>query len=157
VPRPLASWRDTPTKTAILEFVTAVTDTGSDAFVPEPDRVAVFDNDGTLSSENPYAQLAFALDRAAGCLRFRVLGRLRRWCRLHAGVGARGLRHPTPPDHRHRTLQLVVHHTDAEREFAYDTDPLLGAGTQNLLAAVADGWTVIDMAADWSTIFAPEG
>ena len=31
---------------------------------------------------------------------------------------------------RHRTLELVVHHTDADREFAYDTDPVLGAGTE---------------------------
>ena len=61
----LASWRDTPAKTAIVEFVDAVTDPSSDAFVPEADRVAVFDNDGTLSTENPYAQLAFAMDRAA--------------------------------------------------------------------------------------------
>ena len=42
-----------------------MTDPDSDAFVPEVERVAVFDNDGTLSTENPYAQLAFAMDRAA--------------------------------------------------------------------------------------------
>jgi hypothetical protein len=57
----------------------------------------------------------------------------------------------------HRTLQLVVHHTDADREYAYDTDPVLGAGTEQLLAAASDGkWTVIDMAADWSAVYAPE-
>ena len=61
----LQSWRDTPAKTSIVEFIRAVTDPASDAFVPELDRVAVFDNDGTLSTENPYAQLAFAMDRAA--------------------------------------------------------------------------------------------
>ena len=54
----------------------------------------------------------------------------------------------------HRTLQLVVHHTDADREYSYDTDPLLGSGTEQALAA-ADAWTVIDMAADWSAIYAP--
>ena len=60
----LPSWRETATKTAIVEFIRAVTDPESDTFVPEVDRVAVFDNDGTLSTEKPYAQLAFALDRA---------------------------------------------------------------------------------------------
>jgi hypothetical protein len=49
----------------ILEFVAAVTTPDSDEFVPMAERVAVFDNDGTLSTENPYARLAFAMDRAA--------------------------------------------------------------------------------------------
>ena len=61
----LPSWRDTAAKQSILDFIGAVTDPKSADFVPEVDRVAVFDNDGTLSTENPYAQLAFALDRAA--------------------------------------------------------------------------------------------
>ena len=54
----------------------------------------------------------------------------------------------------HRTLQLAVHHTDAEREYAYDTDPILGSGTAQLLsAALENDWTVVDMAADWESIF----
>ena len=61
----LPSWRDTAAKQSILDFIGAVTDPKSADFVPEVDRVAVFDNDGTLSTENPYTQLAFALDRAA--------------------------------------------------------------------------------------------
>ena len=49
-----------------MEFVAAVTHPDSPDFVPEPERVAVFDNDGTLWTEQPvYAQLVFALDRAA--------------------------------------------------------------------------------------------
>jgi len=44
-----------------------------------------------------------------------------------------------------RTLQLAVHHTDAEREFAYDTDPVLGSGTEKLLAA-ADGLDGVGLA-----------
>jgi len=53
----------------------------------------------------------------------------------------------------YRTLELVVHHTDGDREYAYDRDPILGSGTGQILAAAADGkWTVIDMAADWATI-----
>jgi hypothetical protein len=53
----------------------------------------------------------------------------------------------------YRTLELVVHHTDAEREYAYDRDPILGSGTDQILAAAADQkWTVIDMAADWAAV-----
>ena len=53
----------------------------------------------------------------------------------------------------HRTLQLVVHHTDGDREYAYDRDPILGSGTGQILAAAAEHkWTVIDMAADWATV-----
>ncbi len=49
----LPSWRDTATRAAILDFVAAVTDEGSPDFVPAQDRVAVFDNDGTLWAEKP--------------------------------------------------------------------------------------------------------
>jgi phosphoserine phosphatase len=60
----LASWRDGPARTAITAFVERVTRPGSPGFVPPTERIAVFDNDGTLWSEQPmYFQLAFALDR----------------------------------------------------------------------------------------------
>lgn len=60
----LPSWNDGPTRDAILEFVSDVTTIGSPHFVPEAERIAVFDNDGTLWSEQPiYVQLAFAMDR----------------------------------------------------------------------------------------------
>lgn len=61
---PLPSWNDGKTKQAILDFVGAVTREGSPDFVPVAERIAVFDNDGTLWAEQPmYVQLAFALDR----------------------------------------------------------------------------------------------
>jgi phosphoglycolate phosphatase-like HAD superfamily hydrolase len=61
---PLPSWHDGKTKQAIITFVTQVTTPGGTDFVPAPERIAVFDNDGTLWSEQPmYVQLAFALDR----------------------------------------------------------------------------------------------
>ncbi len=61
---PLPSWNDGASKQSIINFVTAVTREGSPDFVPAPQRVATFDNDGTLWSEHPmYVQLAFALDR----------------------------------------------------------------------------------------------
>ncbi|MEK1897415.1 MAG: HAD family hydrolase [Rhizobium sp.] len=61
---PLPSWNDTGPKSAIVSFVEKVTQQGSPDFVTEPERIAVFDNDGTLWVEHPmYTQLAFALDR----------------------------------------------------------------------------------------------
>jgi hypothetical protein len=61
---PLPSWNDTAPKAAIVEFVEKVSKEGSPDFVPETERIAVFDNDGTLWTEHPmYVQLAFALDR----------------------------------------------------------------------------------------------
>jgi len=61
---PLASWNETTAKTAIVQFVARVTAEGGSEFVPVAERVAVFDNDGTLWAEHPvYFQFAFALDR----------------------------------------------------------------------------------------------
>ena len=61
---PLPSWNDGPARTAIVDFVKAVTTTGSPDFVPPPQRIAVFDNDGTLWAEQPmYFQVLFVLDR----------------------------------------------------------------------------------------------
>jgi haloacid dehalogenase-like hydrolase len=287
----LPSWRDTPAKRAVTEFVVAVTDPGSADFVAEADRIAVFDNDGTLWTEQPmYAQLAFALDRAAELGQPVSLDKLRAGgmpaltdllTLTHAGITTAefdavcrqwlaSARHPRDsrpyqamvyqpmlellallarggfscwifsgggtdfmrafasevyglPAHRvigsvggtefrlgpagpelvktaaiqvindgpqkpasihthigqrpilaagntdgdlpmldwaaaspHRTLQLVVRHSDAEREYAYDRDPILGSGTGQLYAIAAErNWTVIDMAADWSAVYPP--
>src|SRR5262245_8637512 len=61
---PLPSWNDTAPKKAILGFVEKVTKEDSPDFVPVPERIAVFDNDGTLWCEQPiYVQFQFALDR----------------------------------------------------------------------------------------------
>jgi hypothetical protein len=61
---PLASWNDGPAKQGIVTFVAAVTQKGGKDFVPEPERIAVFDNDGTLWSEQPiYVQFVFMLDQ----------------------------------------------------------------------------------------------
>jgi len=60
----LPSWNDGPTKSAIVAFVEKVTTPASASFVPPAERVAVFDNDGTLWAEQPmYVQMAFVLDR----------------------------------------------------------------------------------------------
>jgi hypothetical protein len=274
-----------------MEFIAAVSEPGSGEVVPEIDRVAVFDNDGTLWAEMPmYAQLAFALDRAgdlghptspeelkagglgavlelvklthsnvttdefeAACRKWMASARHPRTkgsylatvyqpmiellnvldasgfsCWIFSGGGADFMRtwsreiYGLPPHrvigsigttefkvgddgpqllkgtdlqilndgaqkpvsiHTHigqrpilaagntngdlpmllwtasspyRTLELALHHTDSEREYAYDSDPLLGSGTEQLLAAASERhWTVIDMARDWSTVFPP--
>jgi hypothetical protein len=287
----LPSWRETATKRSIVAFVDAVTNRDSADFVEEPERVAVFDNDGTLWTEQPvYAQLIFALDRAAELGHPTSLEELhaggmaalidviklthaditteefaavsRRWlaaarhprfdrpypatvyqpmlellalldrngfsCWIFSGGGTDFMRtwaaevYGLPPHrvigsvgetefrigadgpeliktttiqtiddgplkpssiHRHvgqrpilaagntdgdlamlqwtaagphRTLQLFVHHTDGDREYAYERDPILGSSTDQIHAATTEhNWTVIDMAADWSTVHPP--
>ena len=60
---PLPSWNDGSTKTAIVDFVTRVTKEGTEDFIPVADRIATFDNDGTLWAEKPYVQELFAVYR----------------------------------------------------------------------------------------------
>jgi phosphoserine phosphatase len=300
---PLPSWNDGNARIAIIEFVSAVTAAGTPEFVPAAERIAVFDNDGTLWSEQPiYVQLAFALDRVRALAAdhpewqeqqpFRAVldndmatvleggksALLDLIMTTHAGMTSdefsaivldwiREARHPTtgrrytemvyqpmlelleflrasdfkifivsgggiefmrawaesvygiPPEqivgssivtrfeirdgepvltrqpeidfiddeagkpvgiHRHigrrpiaafgnsdgdlemlqwvtggggRRLGLVVHHTDAEREVAYDRDSPIGGLDKALDEAAARGWTVVDMARDWETIY----
>ena len=60
----LPSWNDGPAKQAILDFVRATTDQGSPNFVPPDERIATFDQDGTLWVEHPiYTQVVYCLDR----------------------------------------------------------------------------------------------
>ncbi len=61
---PLPSWNDGPVKRSILDFITRTTTPGGPAWVQVPERIACFDNDGTLWTEQPvYFQVAFAVDR----------------------------------------------------------------------------------------------
>src|SRR5262245_30218682 len=61
---PLPSWNDGAAKTSITDFVARVTAQGGPDFVPPAERIATFDNDGTLWAEQPaYFRVAFALDR----------------------------------------------------------------------------------------------
>ncbi len=63
---PLPSWQDTDARTRIINFVEGVTDPDGPAYVTPSDRIAVFDNDGTLWAEQPvYFQFIFAMDRLA--------------------------------------------------------------------------------------------
>src|SRR5262249_14907269 len=61
---PLPSWNDGAAKKAIVDFVARVTKDGGSDFVPPAERIATFDNDGTLWCEQPmYFQVLFAFDR----------------------------------------------------------------------------------------------
>jgi phosphoglycolate phosphatase-like HAD superfamily hydrolase len=61
---PLASWNDGPAKQAIIDFVRATTDSSGPKFVPPEERIATFDQDGTLWVEHPmYTQVVYCLDR----------------------------------------------------------------------------------------------
>ena len=64
---PLPSWNEGNTKKAIIDYVNDITNESSNNFIPVEDRIATFDNDGTLWSEQPaYFQLFFAIDRIKG-------------------------------------------------------------------------------------------
>jgi hypothetical protein len=61
---PLPSWNEGPTKQALLQFVQATTTQGSKRFVPKAERIAAFDQDGTLWVEHPmYTQVVYCLYR----------------------------------------------------------------------------------------------
>ena len=244
---PLPNWNDGPSKAAIVGFVTKVTTDGSPEFVQPSDRIAVFDNDGTLWSEQPvYVQFAFTLDRVralapqhpdwkekeqfksilAGDLKaFAATGEkgvvevvmathtgltteefektVKNWIatakhpqtgklkfELHNGepvlvklpevdlvddgsgkpvgiqqvVGRRPVMAFGNSDGDLPMLQwtaagdgarfpLIVHHTDAEREGAYDRQSSIGRLDKALDEANARQWTVVDMKRDWKVVF----
>jgi hypothetical protein len=52
-----------------------------------------------------------------------------------------------------RRLGVIVHHTDAEREYGYDRESTFGRLDKALAAAATDRWTVVDMKRDWKTVF----
>jgi hypothetical protein len=140
---PLPSWHEGTTKRAIVDFVQRVTTPGGPDFVPVPERIATFDNDGTLWAEQPiYFQLAFAFDRVkakapehpewqeqepfksflAGDLKGALAG------------GAQAL----------VQLVMVSHAGMMTDEFVQTVKDWL---------ATARGWTVVNMKSDWQTIF----
>src|SRR5215510_5791063 len=69
---PLPSWNDGPAKKAIVDFVQATTVQGSPQFVPPAERIATFDQDGTLWVEQPmYSQVVYCLDRVPALVKAR--------------------------------------------------------------------------------------
>ena len=69
---PLVSWNDGPPKQAIVQFVRETTDQSSSKFVPQEERIATFDQDGTLWVEHPiYTQVVYCLDRVPAVVKVR--------------------------------------------------------------------------------------
>ena len=67
---PLPSWNDGPAKNAILNFIHATTDTSSPKVVPPEERIATFDQDGTLWVEHPmYSQVVYCFDRVSAVVK----------------------------------------------------------------------------------------
>jgi hypothetical protein len=67
---PLPSWNEGAAKKAIVEFVRVTTDKTSSRFVPPEERIATFDQDGTLWVEHPmYTQVVYCLDRVPAVVR----------------------------------------------------------------------------------------
>jgi hypothetical protein len=149
---PLGSWNDGEAKQSIIEFVSTVSKQGSSDFVPPAERIAVFDNDGTLWAEQPmYFQVLFAIDRVKALapqhpewqekepFASLLKGDLHMLQWTTAGKGPR--------------FALYVHHTDAEREWAYDRKTSFGCLDKGLDEAKKNGWTVVDMKQDWKVIY----
>jgi hypothetical protein len=132
---PLPSWNDGPSKKAIVEFVTKVTKQGSPDFVPPAERMATFDNDGKPVGINQHIgrRPIAAFGNSDGDLQ------MLQW--TAAGSGAR--------------FCLYVHHTDADREYAYDRKDPMAKLDKGLDEAAQRGWTVVDMKKDWKTIYPP--
>jgi hypothetical protein len=177
---PLPSWNDGPTKQAIVEFVQKITDTASRQFVPPAERIATFDNDGTLWPSHPmYTQLAFALDRIKALAPkhpewktkqpFKAV--LDNDLKVLAAAGEKGLVELIMASHAGMStaefeaivtdwLMMLVFHDDAQREYAYGPanglpETKFGTFPQSLMdEAKQKGWVVISMKNDWKAIFA---
>src|SRR5918994_2888166 len=159
---PLPSWNDGPSKRSILDFVGKVTKEGSPDYVNPAERIATFDNDGTLWAEQPmYFQFLFVVDRIraladehpdwrtkepyrsvlAGDMKAVAAsgekGAVELLAAIHTGMTVdefaddvrSWMQSAGPSDFETaiitgsgRRLALLVHHTDAEREWAYDRD-----------------------------------
>ena len=167
---PLPSWNDGAAKKAITDFVARVATQGGADFVPAEERIATFDNGGTLWSEQPYYfQLAFAFDRVKAMALAKVefiddgpgkpVG-------INRFIGRRPIFAFGNSDGDKEMLEWtaagdglrfmgIVHHTDAVREYAYDRDSSVGKLDKALDEGVAKGWTIADMKNDWKTIFPP--
>jgi phosphoserine phosphatase len=117
-PDPLPSWRDGAARRALVEFVTRVTNVSRTDHVPPSERIAVFDNDGTLWSEQPiYVQVAFALDRVKALAPQRPEWRT---TELFASI-LRGDAHPALSDERALLAVMAATHAGMTTDEFTDT------------------------------------
>jgi hypothetical protein len=140
---PLPSWQDGPARRAIMDFVARITREGGPDFVPPAERIATFDDDGTLWTEQPmYIQMAFALDRVKALAPqhpewrdqqpFKAV--LEGDLKALAASGEKGL----------VELLVATHAGMTTEEFGQIVKEWL---------AKARGWTVVSMKDEWKTIF----
>jgi len=180
---PLVSWNEGATKSAIIDFVTAVTDETSKNYVPPAERIVIFDNDGTLWVEAPlYTQVMFAFDRVKAmapdhpgwkdkpALDAVLKGDMKAVAKavaIQRFIGRRPIASFGNADHDipmiqwtlagdGRRLGMLVHHTDADREFAYDRKSIVGTLDKGIDEAATSGWHLIDMKKDWKVVFTPK-
>ncbi len=139
---PLPSWNDGSNKQAIIDFVSSTTSPGNRDYLTAAERIATFDNDGTLWSEQPlYFQAIYIFDR------IRELA-------------------PEHPEWQHKepyasvlkgdlesALDMIVHHDDAKREWAYDRESHIGRLVRGLDEGPQRGWKIISMKNDWNLIY----
>jgi hypothetical protein len=151
----LSSWNDTAAKKAIVDFVAAVKAAG----ITPAERIAVFDNDGTLWSEQPmYFQAFFIVDRIKalapaasrvdrdGAVRRRAEGR-RTWRFGRGREGPDGDDHGHARRHDHRRVRADREGLDCDRESH------IGKLVRGLDEGPERGWVIVDMKSDWKRVY----
>ena len=149
---------------------------------PRPaERIAVFDNDGTLWPEQPlYFQAAYIFDRIKARYELRdgkpvivklpelnfIDDKAGKPVGIHLHIGRRPIAAFGNSDGDFQMLEwttkgegsrfgLLVHHDDADREWAYDRDSHIGRLDRGLTEAAQRGWIVVSMKRDWKRIYPP--
>jgi len=153
---PLSSWAEGPAKLAIVQFVQSVTEKDGKDYAPPEERIATFDNDGTLCVEYPlYTQLLFASDRVKELAPKHPEWKTKQPFKALLEGDMQMIEYTTGAEGRR--LGLFLHHTDGVREFAYDRKSYVGTLDKALGQAEANGWIIVDMKNDWKRVFAFEG
>ena len=154
----LPSWNDGAARTAILDFIGSATNEGDDGFVPVADRIATFDQDGTLWVEHPiYGQAVFAIDRVKAMAPDHPDWATTAPYDAILSGDQQMLEWANAGERAH--LAVLIYHDDAEREYAYGPagglpDTHVGTLTEALMPeATDDGWLVVSMKNDWNRIF----
>jgi hypothetical protein len=156
----LGSWNDTPARREIVDFVQAVSTEGSASFAAPQERVAVFDNDGTLWSEKPIPiQLDFTLFRMAEQVEsaFEGMGVEAFGSEVLAWLGTAShpvLRRPYLSCGFAPMVELL-RYLEANGFTTY----IASGGDRDFMrpfANTSDGWTVVSIKNDWGTVFADQ-
>jgi len=166
IAQPLASWNDSPARAAIVQFVKDVDARGTPSFVPPDEGILpeqVIGSQGKVAFEMREGRPVLVklpqvdlVDDKAG-----------KPVAIHKHIGRRPIAAFGNSDGDLEMLQwatagsgrrfaLIVHHTDAEREWAYERTPGFGELDKALREARTKGWIVVDMKRDWKKVYAFE-